>query len=430
MKTISIFLGIFGATMLGAIGADWPQFLGPDRNAVVPHTRPLAMEWQKDGVPRELWTLETGPGYGGAAIVAGVVYFLDRTSVNPDKRQDIFRAIDLETGKELWRYEYASPGEETPKRWSYPGSRSVPLIVDGKAYTVGTFGRVHCLDLATRKRVWKREMIEDFGTFPGAWGISQSPLHFENKIIIAPVSEQAGLVALDRETGETLWKSEPLEGETGYVSPTWLVLNNRVMLLMVTTHETVGLDIETGEILWRFNGWRCRIPIAAPVLLPDDRLFLTGGYGAGSVIIEIRETTGGKYQARRVKRINRIGAQVHQPILHEDHIYILSNENENAGGSVSEGLVCLNLDGEELWRTEDRPNFERGPFLLAEDRLYILHGATGDLYIVDPDPLGYEELDRTNVIAGKEAWAPMALSEQKLVIRNIEEMKCLDIGTR
>lgn len=160
--------------------------------------------------------------------------------------------------------------------------------------------------------------------------------------------------------------------------------------------------------------------------VPGDRLFLTGGYGAGSAMIQVsREGPGFRVAELFKLDAKTCGSQIHQPILYGDCLYVNSNSNER-----QDGLVCLRIDGTVAWRTADTPGlplFDRGNLLLADGMLLALDGKTGILHLIDPSPAGYKELAQAKVLDGKEIWAPMALVNGKLIIRSQTEMKCLDV---
>ena len=139
--------------------ADWPQYLGPDRNAISTE-RGLLRSWPEGG-PKVLWTITLGAGYGGAAVSEGKVYILDR--IGNENEKDVLRCLDLLTGKEQWSFSYDAPG-----RVQHPGSRSTPAIDGSFVYTCGSFGDLYCFDKNTHKPVWNKNIWKDFdaGNFP------------------------------------------------------------------------------------------------------------------------------------------------------------------------------------------------------------------------------------------------------------------------
>ena len=229
-------------------------------------------------------------------------------------------------------------------------------------------------------------------------------------------------------TGNLLWKT-PGFGGLGYSTPVVTTLDGVDQAVMVAGTSggdsmVAGVSMEDGSILWTYKDWGCDIPIPYPVTLPDNRLFITGGYGAGSAMIQVTNT-GGQFAIKELFKTDVTGSQIHQPLFYENHLYINSNGNRR-----SDGMLCLNLDGEMLWRTKDTkglPRFDKGNLLMAEGLIVILEGKRGSLHLVDASHDGYSELASAEIFEGKQMWAPMALSQGKLVLRSQSEMKCLDL---
>ena len=144
--------GIFLTTLCGLARADWPQYAGPNRNAVS-EEKGLLRSWPESG-PAVLWTLPLGEGFGGPAIRDSQVFILDRTGADKSAT-DVLRCLELATGKELWSYSYAAPGKT-----GFNGSRAVPAVTEKYVYSVGPFGHFICLDRATHKVLWETNIIE------------------------------------------------------------------------------------------------------------------------------------------------------------------------------------------------------------------------------------------------------------------------------
>lgn len=218
-------------------------------------------------------------------------------------------------------------------------------------------------------------------------------------------------------------------GGLGYSMPVIYTLCGVDQAVMVHTDGVAGLSLEEGSVLWTYDGWQCQIPIPYPTLLPDDRLFITGGYRAGSAMIQVRRD-GDDFAAATLFTTDECGSQIHQPLYYDGHLYVNSNSNER-----EDGLMCLTLDGKVKWKTRDArlrwfssPTFERGPLLLADGLIFNLDGRSGVLHLVEPSPDEYKELARAEVLGGRQIWAPMALSRGRLLVRSQSELKCLDVS--
>ncbi len=391
-------------------GSDWPQFLGPNRNGVSPE-KGLMRKWPAGG-PKVLWTVDVGRGYGGAAIRDGKVYLLDRVGTEQDK----LRCLDLATGKEEWSFAYAVPGQ-----LDHAGSRSTPTVDEKYIFTVGPFGHFHCIDKATHKSLWQKHLVKDYGGKRPTWGVSQSPLLYKDVVIAAPESGSVGVIAYEKATGKERWRSEPIGGMY-YHSPFLTTVGGVEQIIMQSRTSVVGLDPANGKVLWK-HGFR--VPVAgipAPTPLGQDRFFLTGGYEAGSEIIQVVRQGGGLV-AKKIHRFEEIGSHIQQPILYEGHVYVVCNTNRRANG-----MVCFGLDGQVKWKTGRHPYLCKGSLILTADGLiYQMDGKTGELHIIQPSPAGFKSLDKVELLGGKEIWGPMVLSDGRLVIRDQSQMKCLDV---
>ncbi len=402
------------AFSVAAQAADWPQFQGPNRDGTSPE-KGLAREWPKSG-PKALWSFPLGQGYAAPVVRDGEVYILDRV----EDSQDILRCLDLKTGKELWKYAYEAKGN-----LSHNGSRTPPTVDEKYVYSVGVFGHFYCIDRKTHEPVWHKNILTDFGVeFPG-WGVVQSPSLYKDLVIVAPQAADAFVVAFKRDTGDIVWKSPSL-GRVGYSTPVIATLAGIEQAVMIGARQgkVAGISLEDGSILWQYEGWQCKIPITFPTPLPDDRLFITGGYGAGSAMIQIVKENGG-LAAKELFKTDAVGSQIQQPMLAGGYLYVNNGSNER-----DDGLLCMSLDGQIKWKTVDlEPSLRlnRGNLIFVDGLIIVLDGKTGILRLVDPSPDAFKELAQAHIFDGREMWAPMALSDGKLLLRNQQELKCLDL---
>jgi outer membrane protein assembly factor BamB len=426
---------IAGLVVCGTFGilvaADWPQFLGPNRDNVSGETG-LVKAFPADG-PKVLWTVDVGPGFGGPAIEGGMVYILDRDG----EKGDILRCLDLATGpkgEKNWSYAYDSP---SPHKLQYPGSRSTPLVDKDYVYTIGVMGDMNCVSKATHKPVWTKQLIGGFGGKLPQWAVAQSPVAYKDTIIAAPITEQAGVVAFSRDKGEIVWKT-PAIGAMQYPSPYVTAIDGVDQVIMISaTGKTnniasiTGIDAVKGDILWTYDKWVNELPIASPLNVGDGRIFICGAYNFGSVMLAARKT-GGKWIADPVFTQPKFGSLNANPVLYKGNLY--ANGAWRVGAKA--GFQCMDLKGNFKWQTtalEPTPkrevNFRLGNILLAGDVIFALNGDTGELAMIEPSPDGYKELARAKVLDARDktVWAPMAISDGKLIVRDQHQMKCLDV---
>ncbi|MFC1477689.1 PQQ-binding-like beta-propeller repeat protein, partial [candidate division KSB1 bacterium] len=353
-------------------------------------------------------------GFGGAAVSEGKVYVLDRAGTE----QDVLRCIDLITGDEIWSFAYDAPGE-----FDRYGSRTVPTIEGDHIYTCGPFGHVHCIDKNTHEVVWKKNIWADFGggEIP-RWAITQNPLIYRDMLILASQTDRAGVVAYDKLTGDIRWASPALPGSVGYVTPKLITIGDDDQLVMVTARgAVVGMELGNGNLLWSYNGWNCSIPVPNVTEIGDGRIFITGGYRAGSVMIRV-EKEGGSFVVRELYKVDYrdFGTHVHPAILYNGHLYGNCSTNE-----TRTGMVCMDLDGNVKWQTQRSPLFDKGGFILVDGLILAVDGNEGFLYLIEPDPEGFKELAKAKLLDTDICWAPLALSDGKLLIRDQKQMKCV-----
>jgi outer membrane protein assembly factor BamB len=392
-----------------AFATDWPEFMGPAGNGTSTE-KGLLRAWPADG-PKILWTKPLGPGYGGASIRAGKVYLMDR----PDSQKDVLRCLDLATGKEDWTFEYAAAG-----RIDHDGSRSTPAVTDKFVYIIGPFGQLHCLDLATHQVVWKKNILSDYGAKAPNWAVTQSPLLYQDTVVVAPQGTEIGMVALDQTTGKEKWHSGPIGG-MAYGSPMLIKLDGVEQFVIVNVPGVASVRAADGKVLWKYEH-NCKIPIPNITVMSDGKLFVTGAYRAGSAIIQVAHQ-GDDWSVKELARNNQIGGHCHPALFFKDHLYMLGNVNERA-----DGMVCFDQEAKVVWQTKNNPNLDKGGSILTADGLmYVMDGRTGELHIVEPSADGFKSLCKTKVLDGREIWGPLALADGKLVVRDQTQVKCLDI---
>jgi outer membrane protein assembly factor BamB len=290
-------------------------------------------------------------------------------------------------------------------------------------YTVGPFGHMYCVSLKTHQPVWSKNILEIYGGKVPRWGITQCPLLHKDAVIVVPNGREAGAVALKKETGEEVWRSEALKGGLmgSYGSPMLTTVDGVDQVLVVTSGGTMGLDAETGKTLWRTRDWQCFLPIVSAMPVGDGRIFVTGGYKAGSAMFKV-EKVGDAFSCKTLFKTRDCNCEIHQPLLYGGHLYMNGND-----GGHRDGLICMDLEGRVKWKTGQSPGFDWGGLLLADDRIYVIDGTRGDLCMVSPDPSGYREVARMPLFQGKEIWGTIALSDGKLLCRNRIQLKCVDV---
>lgn len=418
-----------------AFAQNWPQFLGPHRNSKSDE-KGILRSWPETG-PEVLWTAEVGIGYGGPVVKDGKVYLLDRD----DKTGDNLRCFELSTGKELWNFAYNAAGSVM-----FPGSRSVPAIDGNHVYSCGPYGDLYCININTHKPVWNKNVWKDYGgeEIP-TWAISQCPLIYGDLLILASQAPNAGVIAYEKLTGKVKWATPSL-GRTGYVSPTIVKIDGNDHLVMITASaggrggqelvpgNVVGIDPLKGNILWEFKNWSCGIPVPGAVDAGENKLLITGGYELGALMIKVEKKADGDYGTTELFRTQEFGDQTKTPLLHNGYFYAEYGTNNRR-----DGMVCMNMKGEIMWKTKRDPDFNKGSMILA-DGLILATDGSKTLYLIEPDPAAFKPLAKAELLAemksddpgasrfGTQNWAPIALADGKLLIRDQSRMMCVKVA--
>jgi outer membrane protein assembly factor BamB len=419
---VRILVVIASLFAIYAFAADWPQYYGPQRDGTSTE-KGILRTWPKEG-PKVLWTAPVKIGYGGPVVSGGKVYLLDRD----DAVGDNLRCLDFASGKELWNFAYAAPYKA-----DHPGSRSAPTVDGDRVYTCGQMGELYCINTNTHKPAWNKNIWKDFGgTQLPRWAITQNPLIYRNLLIVAAQTPQVGVAAYDKLTGEVKWKSAALSGVAGYVSPSMVKVGGEDHLIAVTGATGMGrtarggsvngFDPMSGKFLWTYTNWQCVIPVPHAVDAGEGRMLITGGYLAGSAMIKVQKKADGSYEVAELFKNPDFGSHTQPPILYKDNFYAQYTINER-----SDGLVCLGIDGQVKWKTGDNPLFDKGGMILADGLLLAVDG-NKMLYLIQPDPAGFKLLASAEMLESGQNWAPLALVDGKLLIRDQKNLKCLVVA--
>jgi outer membrane protein assembly factor BamB len=390
----------------------WPQFRGPNRNGISPDPTPLAREWPPSG-PRQLWSIEVGEGYAGPAVLKGRVYLLD---YDREMRQDALRCLSLADGRELWRFAYPV----SVKR-NHGMSRTVPTLASNRVVTLGPKCHVACLDATTGELKWGVDLVREFGATVPDWYAGQCPLIDQGAVILAPGGSNALVVALELETGKVRWQSPNPNGwQMTHSSLVSMEFAGRHQYVYCGSRGVSGVSTADGAILWETPDWKISIAnVPSPLVLSEGRLFLCGGYNAGSLMLQLKEE-GGQLVPRTLFRLKPdiFGATQHTPVLLHDHLFGVRPDGE---------FACLDLSGQTRWASGAKTRFGLGPFVIADGLVFALDD-TAKLSLMEATPGAFRLLGQAQILKGHDAWGPMALAGSRLLLRDLTHLVCLEVG--
>ena len=404
---------VVGSGKPSALMGSWSQFRGARRDGVANLADPLSDTWP-GGRPRELWRVAVGAGYAGPAIANGRVYLVDYDRAT---HENVIRCLSFDTGDEIWRYAFT-----VKVKFNHGMSRTVPAVTDRYVVAIGPLCNVRCVDAVTGELKWKKNMVAEFGATVPKWYTGQCPLIDGDRVILAPGGDPL-LMACDLETGKILWRTEnPGKWAMTHSSVVPADFGGVPQYVYCGSRGVISVAADDGRVLWQWNQWRVSVVSPSPVRVGTDRLLFTADYGAGSQMVRVTRA-GDTFKVEELwrRKAGVFSCKQQTPVVYRDHLFAVLPKGR---------VVCSDAEGNRRWISRSKVSSGWGPFMVIGDRLYILNDDSGELIVADASPSGYRERARAKVLDGREAWAPMAFADGRLICRDMEEMVCLDLAAR
>jgi outer membrane protein assembly factor BamB len=396
---------------------DWPQWRGPQRTEVSNETD-LLESWSKDGPPLVWLTRDAGLGYSGPSIVGEQIYLMGSRG-----KKEYLIALDATTGDELWAREI---GKRFNNRWGN-GPRGTPTVEGAHVYALGANGDLLCCQRHDGTVVWKANMEELGGVIP-QWGYAESVLVDGDQIVCTPGGDDGAIVALHVKTGKVVWQSKDVTDLAHYSSIVPMTVGNRKTYVQLFGDQVLGVDAEKGARLWSLE-WNGRIAVIPTPIVDGNRVYVTSGYGSGSMMCEISaDANSGKFSAREIYR---------NKVMKNHHGGVLLYQGRLYGYADGTGWVCQDfVTGEQIWRERDA--FGKGALACADGKLYCIDERTGDVALVDATASdGWKELSRFRLTpqtklrkAAGAIWTHPVISNGRLYLRDQELFFCFDVSAR
>jgi outer membrane protein assembly factor BamB len=402
---VRILLGCAAGCLTAlASAADWPQFLGPQRNGVSEESG-LALTWPREGPPR-VWRKEIGTGYSGPVVAGDWLILFHRL-----QDQEVVAALDAATGKERWSFRYTTAYHDDYGKGD--GPRSTPLIAGDRVYTLGAEGHLHCLELKTGQKVWDRTLNTDYEVRKGFFGVATSPILEADHLIINVGGKAAGIVALDKDTGKEVWRAT--DHEASYSSPVAATVGGTRYVFFFTREGLAALDPRDGRVL-QSKHWRSRsntsVNAASPVVV-DDQVFLSASYGTGAVLLKVS-----KDSLAEIWKGEELSNHYDTSVYHDGYLYGVDGRQESRAR-----LRCLDWKtGKVQWSKEEFGCAS----ILSVDGSLILLTEDGDLVAAEATPAAYKERSRAAVLNGP-CRAPLALANGYLYGRDGGQLVCWNL---
>jgi outer membrane protein assembly factor BamB len=410
---VAVALGGFA---LAAGAADWPQWRGPQRNGLSQETG-LLKEWPKEG-PKLLWQVkDVGDGYGTVAVAGDRLYLQS----NKGTADEFVQARAVKDGEQAWSTRLGKVGNPN-QRPNYPAARSTPTVDGDVLYALGSDGDLACLETATGKARWQKSLRADFGGQPGNWAYAESPLVDGDVLVCTPGGKEATLVALNKQSGDVVWKCAVPGGDAAaYASVIIVEAGGVKQYVQFLQKGVVGVDARTGKFLWRYDktaqGSMANIP--TPVAHDGFVYSAAGRTGAGLVKLAAK---GDAVEAEPVYFTPKLPTSIGGAVQLGEYLY----------GTNGGGLVCAEFTtGNVKWQDKC---VGPGAVCAADGCLYV-HGENGDAALVEATPEAYREKGRfTPPDQPKErgkpapkAWAYPVVANGRLYVRDLGVLWCYDI---
>jgi outer membrane protein assembly factor BamB len=269
-------------------------------------------------------------------------------------------------------------------------------------------------------------MTAELGATEPLWYTGQCPLIDGNKVILAPGGPDALLAAVDAATGKIAWKTPNPQGwKMSHSSVMPMTLAGTRMYVYAAVGGVAGVSPEDGKLLWSVP-WNAEVVAASPVALDGDRVFVTGAYGAGGLMIRVTAKDGAFAAEVLDKHLSKDGFACEQqtPIFRDGLLYGIMPKD---AGALRGQFVCYKPDGALVWSSGPTNRFGLGPFILADGKFCVLSD-DGTLTVLEASPEKYSELSRAKVLDGQDAWGPIAIAGTRMIVRDSKKMVCVDIA--
>jgi outer membrane protein assembly factor BamB len=407
MKLLLTFVLALTATT-SVFSDDWAQWRGPERDGVSKETG-LTDSWPKNGPPL-VWKIgKLGTGYSSPAIAGGQIY-LQTTRGS----EEFAIALNEKTGEQIWSSKIGTVG---PNRGpQYPGSRSTATVDGELLYCLSSNGDLNCLKTADGKVVWKKQLRSDFGGRVGSWAYSESVLVDGDELVCTPGGSNANLAALDKTTGDVVWKSSgPDAGGAEYASIMVVGKGAEKQYVQFLQKGLVGVDAKSGKQLWRYDRTAGQANILTPIVM-KNRIF-TSGSRTGGAGLELQQN-GDNVQAKEVFFNPSLTPSIGGAVLIDGFLY----------GTSRSGIFCADFaTGAIAWQSR---GVGAASICSADGKLYLREHRSGDVVLVAASNKGFRELGRLKQSdrSKTSAWPHPVIANGKLYLRDQDVLLCYEIA--
>jgi outer membrane protein assembly factor BamB len=395
-----------------APAADWPQWLGPNRDCsssetVLPWKEPL----------KALWHKPVGDGHSSPVVAGGKVFIFTKVA---DKDQEDIAAYDAKSGDLLWHKSY----DRGPFTSLFGmGPQATPAVADRRVYTYGVTGVLACWDAGDGTERWRIDALKQLKAKNLFFGEAGSPLVDGDKLYVPGGGDGPAAAAFTTEKGEVAWKK--IDGPASYSSPVLVVKGKERQLVYLTGDGLAALDPASGDMLWQY-------PVkdtagensATPVRAGDVLVASTVNFGGVAVKIETKD---GKPAPSQAWMNPDLTCYFSTPVPVGDQLYMVTGQFGVLSGATSTLRCVETKTGHELWHKDKVGRFHAALLRTGNDKLLMLDDY-GNLTLIDPDAKEYKELAKSKVCGA--TWAHPALADGRVYLRDDKELICVEAPTK
>lgn len=410
-----VSLAMISIAAVPAPAQDWPQWRGANHDNVSTETD-LLKSWPKGG-PKLAWTFSgAGIGYSGPAIVGNRLY-----TMGADEKNDFVLAVDTDKGEKVW----STPIGPYVRNGYGSGPRGTPTVDGDYVYALSSAGVLTCLKAQDGEKVWSVSLTKDLGGGTPHWNYSESPLVDGDQVICSPGGSQGTMAALDKKTGQVLWRSKGLTDAAGYSSAVPATVGGVRQYVQLTMKGVAGVAAKDGRLLWYYRHPKYRTAVIPSPIVYENYVYAAAGYGAGDVLLKLTP--------------NGDGTKAEQ-IYDEDAMRLLDNKHEGFvrigdyvyGWSDRGGWTCQEFaTGKKMWQSKA---FGKGSLTSAGGMLYCYSEDTGTMALVQASPQGWQEVGRFTIPQHTKRrefrnniWTHPVIANGRLYLRDQELIFCYQI---
>lgn len=405
MRKLNVLI-ILSFVSIQLLAQNVSQWRGINRNGTY-HESNLLKEWPEEG-PERLWITEgIGAGHSSVSVAGDRLYI-----TGMQEKNDVLTSMDMD-GKVLWK-KIIGPSWQG----SYPETRVTPTVDNGKVYVISGKGIVACFNSENGDKIWSVDGYNKYEGYCTMWGVCESPLIVDDKIIYTPGGNITTMVAMDKNTGETIWKSESLNDSTGYVSPVLINHNGRRLILSIIANYFFGINPDNGQILWKYKYYDLKhnqdhpyapiININSPLYF-DSKIYITKGYDHLGAMFDLNEDGS---DINLVWTDSVLDVHLGGMVYVDGYIYG-ANWLHNRDGH----WCCINWEtGEKMYETKWN---NKGSIIYADNLLYCYDEKYGNVALVEPTPEEFKIISSFKVEEGRGPyWAHPVIVNGVLYLRH------------